>query len=93
MEHVVFLEGQAWPKAFDLRLVLKQISNTHLQQFFAERGELLSVPWDGLKEHKIAPIVEAIQALPTAKRRQVQILFKSFLQLSDNAGLKVLWRN
>jgi hypothetical protein len=76
--------------SFDLRKVLKQISNKHLQQFFAKRGELLDVPWDGLKEHKIAPIVEAIQALPPAKRRQVQILFKSFLRLSDHAGLKVL---
>lgn len=76
--------------SFDLRKVLKQISNIHLQQFFAKRGELHDVPWDGLKEHKIAPIVEAIQALTPAKRRQVQILFKSFLRLSDNAGLKVL---
>lgn len=59
-------------------------------QFFAKRGELHDVPWDGLKEHKIAPIVEAIQALSPAKRRQVQILLKSFLRLADNAGLKVL---
>lgn len=75
---------------FDLRKVLKQISNVHLQQFFSKRGELHEVPWDGLKEHKIAPIVEAIQALTPAKRRQVQILFKSFLRLADNGGLKVL---
>ncbi|MFN4261775.1 MAG: hypothetical protein ACK4RK_21040 [Gemmataceae bacterium] len=78
------------PNSFDLRKVLKQISNVHIQQFFAKRGELLDVPWDGLKEHKIAPIVEAIQALSPAKRRQVQILFKSFLRLADNGGLKVL---
>lgn len=76
--------------SFDLRKVLKQVSNVHLQQFFTKRGELLDVPWDGLKEHKVAPIVEAIQALPPSQRRQVQILFKSFVRLSDNAGLKVL---
>ncbi|MCL6504029.1 MAG: hypothetical protein K6T86_15200 [Pirellulales bacterium] len=62
---------------FDLRKVLKQISNIHLQQFFAKRGELHDVPWDGIKEHKIDPIVEASQALSPAKRWQVQILFKS----------------
>lgn len=76
--------------AFDLRKVLKQISNVHLQQFFTRRGELRDVPWDGLKEHKVAPIVEAIQALPAAKRRQVQVLFKNFQQLAENAGLKVI---
>lgn len=75
---------------FDLRKVLKQISNVHLRQFFAQRGELLHVPWDGLKEHKISPIVEAIQTLSPAQRRQVQILLKSFVRLSDNGGLKVL---
>ncbi|GIW90230.1 MAG: hypothetical protein KatS3mg109_0662 [Pirellulaceae bacterium] len=75
---------------FDLRKVLKQISNVHLQQFFATQGELLDVPWNGLKEHEIAPIVEAIQVMSPVKRRQVQILLKSFVRLSNNAGLKVL---
>lgn len=75
---------------FDLRKVLKQISNVHLQQYFAQRGELRDVPWDGLKEHCIDPVVEAIQLLPSSKRRQVQIQLKSFIRLKDNAGLKVL---
>jgi hypothetical protein len=75
---------------FDLRKALKQMSNVYLQQFFRERGELLDVPWDGLKEHKIDPIVDAIQALPAGSRRKVQVLFKSFDRLSDSAGLKVL---
>lgn len=75
---------------FDLRKVLKQISNGHLHQFFARRGELHDVPWDGLREHRIDPIVDAIQELSAAARRQVQVLFKSFVRLSDNVGLKVL---
>ncbi|HEX3999764.1 MAG TPA: hypothetical protein VHX65_14530 [Pirellulales bacterium] len=77
-------------KQFDLWRVLKQISNVHLRQFFTVRKELQDVPWDGLKETKIDPVVEALQAMPPAKRRQIQILFSSFAKLSDNAGLKVL---
>ena len=77
-------------KQFDLWRVLKQISNVHLRQFFAARKELQDVPWDGLKETKIAPVVEALQKMPAAKRRQIQILLSSFARLSDNAGQKVL---
>jgi IrrE N-terminal-like domain len=46
----------------------------------------LEVPWEGLKERNIAPIVEAIQALTLAQRRQVQVLFKCFDRLSRWSG-------
>jgi hypothetical protein len=84
-------------KPFDPRLILKQISNALLREFFTRRGELLDVPWDDLTEHRIDPVFEAWQALPERQRREVQIILRDISELSDHRGRavlaeEILWR-
>lgn len=78
------------PKTFDPRKILKQVSNVHLREFFARRGELLDVPWDTLSEHKIEPVFEAWQALPAAQRTAVHDALFDIAELSDHRGVAVL---
>lgn len=75
---------------FDLRKQLRIHSNGLLQQFFAGRGELLDLDWDGLTKTEVGPIVAAIQALPPAKRREVQVFFQRVDNLVNNRGLRVI---
>lgn len=77
-------------RQFDPRKVLKQIANTLLEDFFASRGELLSLPWDTLKETEVQPVFEAWQALPEPKRREVQVILQDVNELADERGLAVL---
>lgn len=77
--------------AFDPSKLLKQISNPHLQQFFAARGELLELNWGSLTKHKIEPVFEAWQAMPVDQRQAIQLIFQDIHYLSRPRGADVLF--
>lgn len=78
------------PPPFDPRKLLKQIANPLLREFFRRRNELLDVPWDTLTEHRIEPIYQAWQALPTRSQREVQDVLRDVYALANHRGLSVL---
>ena len=77
-------------RTFDPRRVLRQLSNTLLEEFFRRRGELGDVPWAGLRETQIEPIFEAWQNLPEGSRKEVQAILPDVHHLSDPRALAVM---
>lgn len=77
-------------KHLDPRTLLKQISIPLLQEFFQRQRMLQDLPWDALKERRqVAPICDAWQRLPEARRRHVQAVLQDLNELSDHRGMKV----
>jgi len=77
-------------KHFDPRKVLKEVSNPLLQEFFARRGKLQDVPWEGLDETDVEPVFEAWQQIPEAEQVEVQLVLQDVNELADERGLNVL---
>ena len=75
---------------FDPKKVLRDVSNGLLAEFFARRGGLPGVPWDGLGETDVEPIFEAWQKMPEAEQVEVQLILQDVNELADERGLNVL---
>ena len=77
-------------KQFDPRRVLKQVSNSMLQQFFTRHGVLKDLAWEDLAETHIEPLFEAWQQMPEGQRVAVQLILQDVNELADDRGLRVL---
>lgn len=76
-------------KYFDPRAVLRQLAKPLLRQFFQQRGELLHLPWDDLKNGRsIDEIYAAWQALPDESRQQVQVFLRDLDQLANDRAMR-----
>lgn len=76
-------------KPFDPRTVLKQLAKPLLKEFFERRGDLKHLPWDELKNGRsVEEIYAAWQQLPEDRRRQVQVVLRDLVQLSDDRGMR-----
>ena len=77
-------------KQFDPRKVLKQVSNSMLQQFFTRHGVMEDLAWEDLTETQVEPLFEAWQRMPERQRVEVQIILQDVNELADDRGLRVL---
>jgi hypothetical protein len=75
---------------FDPRKVLQEVSNPLLREFFARRGKLRDVPWEGLGETDVEPVFAAWQRMPEAEQVEVQLVLQDVNELAGERGLNVL---
>jgi len=75
---------------FDLRRCSNKYRTFICGNFSRSAVKLLDVPWDGLKEHKIDPIVEAIQELQPAQAPTGASSVQELPPPLRQCGLKVL---
>ena len=75
---------------FEPRAMLKHSSIPLLRQFFEKRGVLADLPWDEIKEKRLADLIyRAWQSLPDAERRTIQAIFQEVWDLADERGVQV----
>jgi len=77
-------------KQFDPRKVLKQVSNSLLQQFFTRHSVMGDLAWEDLAETEVEPLFEAWQRMPERRRVEVQLILQDVNELADDRGLRVL---
>ena len=83
----------ASPSLCHPRILLKQFSIPMLRRLFAQRQELLELPWDYLRDKKqTAPIYAAWQQLPEDRRREFQIAFHEIAEAATEVGIAALVR-
>jgi hypothetical protein len=77
-------------KAFDLKKQLRLLDKSLLRRLFSELGVLGEVPWDSLKPHDIAPIIDGWNVLDDEIRRQLEVILQDVNELADERSQRVL---
>ena len=76
---------------FEPRIFLKQVSTVLLRQYFAQRGELLDLPWDELPEQRECDLIfHSWQNLPPLQCQQVHATFHQLWEMSQEDGIRAL---
>jgi hypothetical protein len=69
---------------------LRQVPNHLLQVFFAQRSALADIPWELHNETEIGMIFDAWQALPPARREEVDRAFQAVHEMACAEGVQAL---
>jgi hypothetical protein len=75
---------------YSLRSFLRNAPNALLQPYLAERGIGTGLDWKSMKETKIDPIFEAIQAAPEGPRAEVDRDFREIDALATEGGRRAI---
>ena len=68
----------------------RQVPNALLKRYFQQRGVLADLDFDGMKETKIEPLMEAWLALPAEQRKEMEAEFREIFELSCEKGVKAI---
>lgn len=77
-------------KGYDPRYVMKQVSNTLLQDLFEGQMHTVDVPWDELKETQVEPIFEAWQAMEEESCLTVGLILHDVFEMANETGVRAI---
>lgn len=78
------------PNDYAPKQFLRQAEIALLKEYFAARGELGELDWDGMKEADADPIYEAWQQLPDSSLEQIDGDFRNIFDLASAEGTRTL---
>jgi len=78
------------PNDYAPKQFLRQAEIALLKEYFAARGELGGLDWDGLKEADADPIHEAWQQLSESSLEQIDSDFRNIFELASAEGTRTL---
>ncbi|HYH63971.1 MAG TPA: hypothetical protein VD866_04665 [Urbifossiella sp.] len=78
-------------RVFSAALVLRQTSHAVTRQLLARLGHPdLPVPWDGLHERDVDPVLDAVRALPRAAQDDFEGALRTVFDLASAAGVAAI---
>lgn len=76
---------------FDLKVTLKRISPQLREELFSRWPPLAEIDWSSMqKQRAVDPLFDALQALPPEDKHDINVLLRSFENLRNATGLKVI---
>jgi hypothetical protein len=78
------------PSSFDPKRVLRQVSNSLLDDLFQTHGHEVELPWDELGQTQVDPIFDAWQALPDADRCAIEIVLQEVNEMATEDGVRAI---